>query len=58
MDKVLQIFNFIATNYQAIISALIGILSSIVAIALMIPGDQPEKTLQSIVDFLAKFSKK
>lgn len=35
-----------------------ALLLAVVAIALMIPGEQPEKALQSIVDFLKKFSKK
>lgn len=41
-----------------IISAVSLILSGLIAIALVIPGDQPEKTLQGISDFLKKFSRK
>lgn len=37
------------------ITALIG---AIIAIAQLIPGDQPEKTLQAVLDFLSKFSRK
>lgn len=37
---------------------LLGLLAAVIAIALVIPGEQPEKFLQSIVDFLSKFSKK
>ena len=37
---------------------LIALLAAIIAIALVIPGEQPEKTLKAIVDFLSKFSKK
>lgn len=36
----------------------VAILSALIALFLVIPGEQPEKTLQAIVDFLAKFSKK
>jgi hypothetical protein len=37
------------------ITALIG---AVIAIAQLIPGDEPEATLQKIVDFLARFSRK
>jgi hypothetical protein len=40
------------------ISLAVGLFSAIIAIALIIPGEQPEKFLQSCVDFLSKFSKK
>lgn len=58
MDTVMSIFNFILANYQAILSGVTGLLSAIIAIALIIPGEQPEKALQGVVDFLSKFSKK
>jgi hypothetical protein len=58
MDKVMQIVNFLVVNYQAIITAVVSILTSIIAVSLLIPGDQPEKALQGIADFLSKFSKK
>lgn len=41
-----------------IISALVAGLTSAIAVALVIPGDQPEKTLQKMVDFLKRWSKK
>jgi hypothetical protein len=37
------------------ITALIG---AVIAIAQLIPGDEPEATLQKIVDLLARFSRK
>lgn len=49
---------FIVANYQAILSALVGVLSAVIGIAILIPGDQPEKALQGVVDFLAKLSVK
>lgn len=39
-----------------LISAVVAVLSAMIALALLIPGDQPEKALQSAVDFLKKFS--
>jgi hypothetical protein len=50
--------NFILAHGPEIISAIVGVLSGIIGICLLIPGDQPEKALQGIVDFLSKFSKK
>jgi hypothetical protein len=42
----------------AVLSAIIGLLSAVIAVCLLIPGEQPEKALQAIVDFLKKFSRK
>lgn len=41
-----------------LISAITAILSAVIALCLLIPGEQPEKALQGVVDFLSKFSKK
>ena len=43
---------------QNIIGALIIICGGVMTIALIIPGEQPEKFFKSCVDFLSKFSKK
>jgi len=40
------------------LGALVALLSAVIAIASLIPGDEPENTLQKIVDFLSKFSRK
>ncbi len=59
-----------ATNMETIISlitsqdwlawvgAITALLGAVIAIAQLIPGEQPEKSLQAVVDFLSKFSKK
>lgn len=54
----MEVLNWIVQNYQAVVTALMGILMGVIGIALLIPGDQPEKALQAVVDFLTKFSKK
>lgn len=54
----MKVVEFIVANYQAIISAIVALLSGVIAVCLLIPGDQPEKFLQSVVDFLSKFSRK
>lgn len=40
------------------IGAITALLGAVVAIAQLIPGDEPENTLQKVVNFLAKFSRK
>lgn len=40
------------------LGAITALLAGVIAVAQLIPGDQPEKSLQSIVDFLSKFSRK
>jgi hypothetical protein len=40
------------------LGALVALLSAVIAVASLIPGDEPENTLQKIVDFLSKFSRK
>jgi len=62
MESVLQFLTqaaqFIVLNYQIIITGVMGILMGVITICMLIPGEQPEKFLQGVVDFLAKFSKK
>lgn len=58
MTTFLSIIKFITSNYQGIISAVVATLTGIISICLFIPGPQPEKFLQGVVDFISKFSKK
>ncbi len=43
---------------QNVAGALVMICTGLITIALIIPGEQPEKALKAMVDFLSKFSKK
>jgi hypothetical protein len=45
-------------DWLSALGALTALLAAVAAVATFIPGDEPEKTLQKIVDFLSKFSKK
>lgn len=49
---------WLLSNYQALITGLIAVLSAFIALALIIPGDQPEATLQKWLDAISKFSRK
>ena len=40
------------------VGALVALLSAVIAIASLIPGDEPEATLTKIVSLLSRFSRK
>lgn len=58
MQSVMDVFQWIIVNYQAILSGLVAIATGLIAIFLLVPGEQPEKALQAFVDFVSKFSLK
>jgi len=45
-------------DWLGALGALTALLAAVAAVATFIPGDEPERTLQKIVDFLSKFSRK
>jgi len=54
-----QLLSFVQTqDLFAWLGALTALLSAVIAVASLIPGDEPEATLTKIVSFLSKFSKK
>jgi len=54
----LEIINLIVVQGPVVLGHLVAILTGVIAICMLIPGDFPEKQLQSFVDLIAKFSKK
>ncbi len=58
MEKVLEIISWIVKFGPEIVSGIIGVLSGVIAVSLIIPGEQPEKALKGVVSFLEKFSAK
>lgn len=58
MDKVLEIIKWCLESGPNLLSAVVGLLTALIALCLLIPGDSPEKQLQGVVNFLSKFSKK
>lgn len=65
METLIDIVKVIIANYDTIIAqallALGGLttfFAAIYAIALIIPGEQPDKTIKSVLEFTKKFSKK
>ena len=45
-------------DWLGALGAVTALLAAGAAVAAFIPGDEPERTLQKIVDFLSKFSRK
>lgn len=54
-----NIISLIASqDWLAWLGAVTALLGAVIAIAQLIPGEEPERTLGRVVDFLAKFSRK
>ena len=54
-----QILTFVQSqDVFAWVGALVALLSAVIAIASLIPGEEPEASLTKIVSFLSKFSRK
>lgn len=54
-----NIINFVASqDWLAWVGAVTALLTAVIAVCQLIPGDQPEKSLQAVVDFLSRFSRK
>ena len=54
----METLKWIMENFSAILAAIIGVIGALIVLFALIPGDQPEATLQKILDFLKKFSNK
>lgn len=53
----MTILAFIMANWMAVLAAINGVLVALIAVFVLIPGPEPERTLQKIVDFIAKISR-
>lgn len=58
MLDIIKLFQGLSGFIPEIVTGIISVLSVIISVALVIPGEQPEKFLQKLVDFLSKFSRK
>ena len=54
----LDAFNWVLANWSVVLNAIVALLTGVIAVAMLFPSDQPEKFLQSVVDFIKKFSAK
>jgi len=51
-----SIISFLANNLPAILKGLIAIVGGLLAVAVLVPGDQPDSALKAILAFIQKFS--
>jgi hypothetical protein len=58
METLLSIFKFIGANWDGLLGTITAIFVALIAFFQIIPGDQPEKTLYKIVEFIKKWSRK
>jgi hypothetical protein len=58
MNELMAIVQIVIEKGPGIVAAVVGVLSALIALFMLIPGEQPEKALQAVVNLLAKFSKK
>lgn len=58
MEQAIEAVKVVVEKGPEILSAVMALLSGVIAICLLIPGEQPEKALKAVVEFLAKFSRK
>ena len=54
-----DLISFVTTqDWVAWVGAATALLTAVIAIASLIPGDEPEATLTKVVQFLSRFSRK
>lgn len=58
LAQVMVWVNWAIASGPNLLVAVMSMLSAMIAVALLIPGSEPEATLSKWVDFLSKFSKK
>jgi hypothetical protein len=58
MDAILAWLLPLLQNVGSYASAVDAVVLALIALFLLIPGDQPEKALRGVADFIEKFSKK
>lgn len=58
MESIIAIGQWLLVNWSTLLNAIVAVLTALIALFMLIPGDQPEKALQSVVNFIQKFSKK
>lgn len=54
----MEIITHLLNNWQSYLGVLTAVLAAAIAVASVVPGDEPERTLQKIVDFIASISRK
>jgi type VI protein secretion system component VasF len=58
MSHLIDVLKFVLAHAAEIQAAALNVLMGLIALFMLIPGEQPEKFLQKCVDFIKKFSRK
>lgn len=58
IQSAIAVFNWVIASGPNLVAAVSAVVVGLIGLFLLIPGEQPEKALQAVVDFLAKYSKK
>ena len=54
----LDLVMWVGVHGPEVVASLVAALSALIVLFALIPGDQPEKALQGVVDFIKKLSRK
>ena len=54
----MDLITHVLTNWQQYLGVVTAVLAAAIAVATVIPGDEPEKSLQRIVNFIQSISRK
>jgi hypothetical protein len=54
----MEIITHLASNWQSYLGVVTAVLAAAIAVATLIPGDEPERTLQKLVDLISSISRK
>jgi hypothetical protein len=58
MEQVVAVGEWLVLYGPDVVAAVVAMLSGIMGIAMLVPGDEPEATLKKVADWLAQFSRK
>lgn len=58
MEKLIEIGQWLVVFGPELLAAIAAVLTGVIGVALLIPGDEPETTLKKVVGWLEKFSRK
>lgn len=58
MAEMMQLIGWVSVYGPQLAAALVGVCTALIGLFLLVPGEQPEKSLQKVVDFISKFSRK
>jgi len=54
----MEYVTWILTNYAGVVAGVVAVATGLYAIALIVPGEQPDKSIKWFLDITEKFSRK